>query len=292
MARESFVELMDSWVSSLMTWLVIGIALALPTLLYLLLENVGDISGDWQGKPKVSVYLHETVSVAEGREITADIAARSDVESATFISAAQALAEFQSFSGFGDVLDSLDDNPLPPLVEVVPAATEPGALRMFVANLEGGASVDRVSIDLEWVERLYALLALGERFVLALGLFLALGVLLSIGNTIRLAIENRRAEIEVVKLVGGTDSFVRRPFLYLGFWYGFGGALAAWVMVQVSLMFLSGPVDRLLRSYEDEFDLAGLGVAATLVLVGTGGLLGILGAALAVRRHLHLIEPQ
>jgi len=291
-ARESVAELMAAWISSLMTWLVIGIALALPTLLFLLLDNVGDISGDWRGKPKVSVYLVETVTTAEGLELTTAIGERADVETARFISADEALAQFQSFSGFGDVLDSLDANPLPPLIEVVPTATEPGALRLLATNLEGQPRVDRVSVDLEWVERLHALLSLGERFVLALGVFLGLGVLLSIGNTIRLAIENRRAEIEVVKLVGGTDSFVRRPFLYLGFWYGFGGALAAWVMVQASLVFLSGPVDRLLRSYENTFELAGMGAATTLVLVASGALLGVLGAAMAVRRHLHLIEPQ
>ena len=115
---------------------------------------------------------------------------------------------------------------------------------------------------------------------------------MSIGNTIRLAIENRRSEIEVVKLVGGTDSFVRRPFLYLGFWYGAGGAVLAWIMVEGSLVFLSGPVNRLIQSYNDAFSLLGLGLVMTLVLVVGGGLLGVLGAAIAVRRHLHEIEPR
>ena len=284
-------ELLSSWVSSLMTWLVIGIALALPTLLFLLLSNVGEISGDWDGKPRLSVYLESAEDTGQGSAIARAIGEREGVASALFISSAEALAEFQRFSGFGDVLDSLDTNPLPPVVEVTPEPMDTASLRLLVANLEQIEGVDRVSVDLAWIERLYALLALGERFVLALALFLSLGVLLSIGNTIRLAIENRRAEIEVVKLVGGTDSFVRRPFLYLGLWYGLGGALLAWIMVQISLIFLSGPVDRLLRSYEDQFSVIGLGFGVTAVLLLTGGLLGVLGAALAVRRHLHLIEP-
>ncbi|MFT7091945.1 MAG: cell division transport system permease protein, partial [Candidatus Azotimanducaceae bacterium] len=145
--------------------------------------------------------------------------------------------------------------------------------------------------DLEWIERLFALLALGERFVTTLGLFLSLGVVLAIGNTIRLAIENRRAEIEIIKLVGATDAFVRRPFLYLGFWYGFGGALVAWLMVQASLIVLSGPIEQLLDSYQNQFLLEGLDLITTLTLFGVGIGLGVVGAAVAVGRHLHTIEP-
>ena len=130
-----------------------------------------------------------------------------------------------------------------------------------------------------------------QRFVIALGGFLSLGVLLVIGNTIRLAIENRRAEIEVVKLVGGTDSFVRRPFLYLGFWYGLGGALSAWVLVGLSLIFLATPVEMLLASYQGDFVVSGLGFNESLLLLASGGGLGILGATLAVGRHLRRIEP-
>jgi cell division transport system permease protein len=132
----------------------------------------------------------------------------------------------------------------------------------------------------------------GERLVTALSVFLGLGVLLAIGNTIRLAIENRRAEIEVVKLVGGTDGFVRRPFLYLGFWYGLGGAIIAWLMVQGSLAFLSVPIDRMILSYDEEFVLSGLDMLESTFLLGFGCTLGIAGAALAVGRHLHQIEPR
>ena len=124
------------------------------------------------------------------------------------------------------------------------------------------------------------------------GFVLALGVLLIIGNTIRLAIENRRSEIEIVKLVGGTDSFVRRPFLYLGFWYGIGGALVAWVLVQGSLVFLSAPVETIAQSYRDDFALSGPGIldSTIILLAGTG--LGVSGALLAVSRHLSDIEPE
>jgi cell division transport system permease protein len=147
-------------------------------------------------------------------------------------------------------------------------------------------------VDLQWIERLLAILAVGERLVMALSVFLGLGVLLAIGNTIRLAIENRRAEIEVVKLVGGTDGFVRRPFLYLGFWYGLGGAVIAWLMVQGSLVFLAVPIERMILSYDEKFILSGLGLSESALLLGLGCILGISGAALAVGRHLHQIEPR
>jgi cell division transport system permease protein len=291
-AASSLGGLLEGWLSSLMTWLVIGVALALPTLLYLLLANIGDVSADWEGKPRLSVYLVPTVSFEGGRSFASDLAGLSEVESASYISQADALEEFKQLSGFGEVLNSLDANPLPAVVEVVPNVRQPAELKLLVSKVEDMEAVEAVSLDLAWIERLFAILALGERFVAALAFFLALGVLLSIGNTIRLSIENRRAEIEVVKLVGGTDSFVRRPFLYLGFWYGVGGAFIAWIMVEVSLILLSGPVDRLVRSYDDEFALIGLDATASLMLFGAGATLGILGATLAVGRHLKDIEPQ
>jgi cell division transport system permease protein len=291
-ARQSLTELIRAWGASMMTWLVIGIALALPAILYLLLANVGGVSADWAGKPKLSVYLVQQADEEAGVAFTAVVAKMPSVASATYISRAEALREFQAMSGFGDVLTSLDSNPLPAVVEVVPSVEQPVDLRLLVVNLEAMELVESVSLDLAWIERLFAMLALGQRFVTALAFFLALGVLLSIGNTIRLAIENRRAEIEVVKLVGGTDGFVRRPFLYLGFWYGLGGAMIAWIMVEISLMLLAGPVDRLVRSYDDEFSLIGFGWGASFVLLATGAVLGILGAVIAVGRHLHEIEPQ
>ena len=231
-----------------MTWLVIGIAMALPAILYLLLSNVTALGGDWDGQPRISVYLKQQIDDNAGREFMRTLALEQEVLAVDYISADEALLEFQARSGLANVIASLGVNPLPAVIEITPSANQAVAMKMLVLRLEGDQRVESVDLDLEWIERLLALVALGERFVTALSCFLGLGVLLSIGNTIRLAIENRRAEIEVVKLVGGTDSFVRRPFLYLGFWYGAGGAMMAWVLVEVSFLFLSGPVERLMAS--------------------------------------------
>lgn len=291
-ARESLRGLFQVWLASAMTWLVIGIALALPTILYLILSNASNLSGDWHGKPRISVYLQSTVSVAEGQAFARQLGSQAgDVSSLEYISPAAALAEFTERSGFGDVLQTLDRNPLPAVIVIEPISRQAAQLQLLIAKLELEPEVESVSFDLVWLERLFAILSLAERFVIALGGFLALGVLLVIGNTIRLAIENRRAEIEVVKLVGGTDSFVRRPFLYLGFWYGLGGALSAWVLVGLSLMFLAAPVEMLLASYQGDFAVSGLGFGESLLLLAIGGGLGILGATLAVGRHLSRIEP-
>ncbi len=291
-AVESLYSLLATWLTSLMTWLVIGIALALPIILYLILVNVGEISGDWDGKPRISLYSVHEASETEARDLARRLLNRPDIESTYFISAHDALAEFRSMSGFGDVLSTLNRNPLPAVIEIKPSTTDIGQLRLQVTSLKGLELVDTVVFDLEWIERLFAILQFGERLVAAIGFVLALGVLLIIGNTIRLAIENRRSEIEIVKLVGGTDGFVRRPFLYLGFWYGLGGALVAWILVQGSLLFLSAPVETLAQSYRDDFALTGPGILDSLIILGAGAGLGILGAFVAVSLHLNDIEPE
>ena len=281
-------DLLASWATSLMTWLVIGIALALPAILYLLLFNATSLGGGFDGSARINLYLE---SGSEAQALLAEIRALDEVETAKYISADEALKSFEAETGFGNILLSLPRNPLPDVIEAKPVELSPAALRLLTTRLSSFTGVERVAIDLEWIERLFALLALGERFVTTLALFLSLGVVLAIGNTIRLAIENRRSEIEIIKLVGATDAFVRRPFLYLGFWYGFGGALVAWLMVQASLIVLSGPIEQLLDSYQNQFSLNGLDIITTFALFGVGIGLGVSGAAIAVSRHLHMIEP-
>lgn len=287
----TWFELLSTPTSSLMTWVVIGIALALPAILFAVLQNVSTLSGDWGGKPKISLYLSQGTPVTEARDFAESLDRSTDVESSTFISAEKALIEFQERSGFGNVLNTLDRNPLPHVIEVVPANPDPLVLSGLIATWEGESLVERASVDLQWLERLFAILIFAERLVTALALVLALGVMLIMGNTIRLAIENRRQEIEIIKLVGGTDGFVRRPFLYLGFWYGLGGAFIALLLLEASLLFLSGPVETLAQSYQDDFALSGPGFLGYLLLLASGAGLGVLGSILAVGRHLSEIEP-
>lgn len=275
-----------------MTWLVIGIALALPGILYVMLNNIADVSTDWGGKPRVSLYLQKEVTKDAGDALAKEIRVSASVDEVRFVSSEAALKDFQQRSGFGDVLNSLDRNPLPHVIEVVLVSSEPMALTGLMAGWESDRRIAKVSVDLAWLERLFALLQFGERLVWSLSLVLSLGVVLIMGNTIRLAIENRRQEIEVIKLFGATDSFVRRPFLYLGFWYGFGGATIAMILLQSSLVFLAEPLELLAQSYRDDFALQGPGAGGVLFLLLMGSLLGIAGALVAVSRHLRLIEPR
>jgi len=289
--RSTLAVLLGDPFASLMTWLAIGIALGMPLILYVVLQNVSSISGDWGGKPRVTLYLAEEVTREAGQAFAREIQQRPGIDETEFVSSNSALQEFQRKSGFGDVLSSLDRNPLPHVIEVVPANPDPIELGELVSVWKANLLVENVSVDLEWLERLFALLVFAERLVSALAIVLGLGVMLVMGNTIRLAIENRREEIEVIKLVGGTDAFVRRPFLHLGFWYGLGGAVMAFFLLQTSLYFLSTPVEMLAQSYRDDFALQGLGFLGNMLLLFGGSILGITGSVLAVSRHLVDIEP-
>ena len=286
-SSETLVALLVNWVTSAMTWLVLGIALALPVFLYLVLLNIVALSVDFDGNPRISIYLQQEATASETKQALGLVGDHPDTQEVKFITPDEALADFQERSGFGDVLNSLERNPLPPVIELVPRNAEPYALRQRILEIEVLPFVDLVVVDLAWIERLFAFILFGERVAWALSLILSLGVLLVVGNTIRLAIENRRTEIEVVKLVGGTDNFVRRPFLYLGFWYGLGGSITAWILVQTCLLFLAGPVELIAQSYQDDFSLQGLSAMETLALCFVGSSLGILGAVFAVSKHLH-----
>ena len=292
-ARDSLQRLLKTPYATTMTWLVIGIALALPVGMWLILSNAQSASEGWDSGAQVSLFLHQQVSDERGRAFTQKLAQQENISSTHYISRSQALLEFQELSGFGDVLRNLDDNPLPALVLATPSAQlDTSASQALIESLESLPEVDRVVLDVEWVQRLYSLMELARRAVLAVGLLLALGVLLVIGNTIRLAIESRRDEVVIVKLVGGSDSFVRRPFLYTGLWYGIGGALAAWLLVALAIFWLSGPLATLSALYQSSFSVQGLGFGGGLILLLLGGLLGLIGSWLAVARHLVDIQPR
>lgn len=292
-ASDSLLKVLEKPVASLLTWLVIGIALALPTGLNVALDNVSQLTARWESPAQVSLFLKDEVSVERAEALAGELQGHEGVGSTQLISRDEALAEFRSQSGFADVLASLEENPLPHLILVTPTESldqlQVAALQeQLLVNPEAAEAV----LDMAWLERLNSLMEVGRRLVLAVGGMLIVGVLLILGNTIRLAIESRREEIVIVKLVGGSNGFVRRPFLYTGLWYGVGGGALAALLVSGALWFLEAPVGELAQLYETAFDLAGLGVMGALNLVILGGLLGLAGAWLAVSRHLVHIEPR
>lgn len=291
----TFQRLAAEPVQTLMTSLVVAIALGLPAALYVGVINLQQLGSRVETISQMTVFLKTDSTQAAIDQLQKKLVSDVDISKVDYISRQQALEEFRSLSGFGNVLDMLDENPLPPVFIVQTGArfqNDLAASEALVAKLQGMALVDDVMLDMKWMQRLQAMLEVGERLAFSLGLALALGVLLIIGNTIRLAIENRRDEIVVVKLVGGTNAYVRRPFLYTGIWYGVIGGTLAWVLVALGLQWISGPVEHLAELYQSLFHLIGLGFVGLVALLLIGASLGLLGAWLAVARHLSSIEPK
>ncbi len=293
--KASFRRLCATPVQTLMTVLVIAIALALPAGLYTGVENLRQLGGEVQASARMTLFLARDASDEAVDGLLDRVSAMDEVGELTFISRDEALAEFKASSGFGDLLDTLEQNPLPPVILVQPVSgleAEPEAVSALASRLGEEAVVADVALDMSWLQRLQALVEAGRMLALALGALLGLGVLLVMGNTIRLAIENRRDEIVVVKLIGGTNGYVRRPFLYTGLWYGAAGGLLAWLLVWGGVYWLGGVSGRLAALYESGFSLSGPGLEGLLALLGGGALLGLAGAWLAVARHVRQIEPE
>jgi len=292
-ALDSLGRLTRHPLATLMTAAVIGIALAMPASLYLLLGNMDRLSGAWDGQASLSVFLKDTVSVTAADTLAGRVRDWPEVVNVTLVTPEQALEEFRQGSGFADVLDTLDENPLPAVLLVLPAPDHANAQSAagLQARLQALPETERAQLDLQWVQRLTAILALARRGVLLISALLALAVLLVVGNTIRLEIQNRREEIVVTKLIGATDGFIRRPFLYNGVWYGVIGALLAWLLVETGFWLLESPTRQLAALYQSNFQLQTLPLLLLLVLLTGGVLLGLLGSWLAVGRHLGAVEP-
>jgi cell division transport system permease protein len=289
----SLGRLAEQRTASVMTMAVIGIALALPASLFLLVANLQSLSGHWDDSIELSLYLAPGQPESRARELADQVGGWPEVESVELITAGEALAQFREGSGLGDAVDALDTNPLPHLVTVRPARAhdDADAVEALAERLRALPEADIVQADADWVRRLFAMLQIARRLAGLAAVLLAVGVLVIVGNTIRLDIQNRRDEIEVMKLVGGTDGFIRRPLLYSGFWYGLGGGLAALLIVQLGLLALVGPVERLAGLYGSGFRPMGLGATGALALVLLGAALGWLGSWISATRHLRRIEP-
>ncbi|ERI51721.1 cell division protein FtsX [Pseudomonas sp. EGD-AK9] len=279
-------------IGSFFTCLVMAVALSLPMGLALLLDNVEKLGGSWQRAAQISLFLELEAGEREGQALREQIAAMDDVAEVEWISREQALEEFQQLSGLGEALKELPQNPLPGVILVTPVEVDKAKLEALRLRLAELPRVQQAQLDLVWVERLTAILKLGDRFVFGLSLLLILALLLVIGNTIRLHIENRRAEIEVIKLVGGTDGYVRRPFLYMGALYGIGAGVFAWLLLAFGLDWLNDAVVRLAGLYGSDFALGGVPSSDGLSLLLGAVLLGYIGAWLAVARHLNELAPR
>lgn len=292
-ASAALGRLMRQPFASFMIVLVIGVTLALPAALHLVIKNAQSLSSSWDNALDFSVYLKTDITLDQAERLVTIVGQRADVEDVRLIAADDALEEFRQQSGFGEALDHLSVNPLPHTMVVRPAATNTevsiGLLNEELGNLP---EADFVQVDTEWVQRFHAILDILERAIAIGASLLAAAIVVIIGNTIRLDIQNRREEIEVTKLIGASNAFVRRPFLYTGVWYGLGGALLALALVRYGLYALEDPITRLSGLYSSPFSALALDLRESLTITGAGVALGLAGSWLAAARHMRRIEPR
>ena len=239
------------------------------------------------------MYLKQHVSESEAEGLARLVEQRADVESVRLITADEALAEFKQQSGFGDALDQLSENPLPHTLVVRPgAANTSQSIVLLQEELGNLPEAEFVQVDTEWVRRFHAILDIIEQAIVIGAALLGAAIIVIIGNTIRLDIQNRREEIEVTKLIGASNAFVRRPFLWSGFWYGLFGGLLALGLVLYGLYLLEEPVARLAGLYQSGIDVMNLTLSESGIVVGIGVLLGLTGSWFAAARHMRRIEPR
>jgi cell division transport system permease protein len=280
--------------ATMLTLIVIGVALSLPAGLALLVNNMRLATGDLGNALDFSVHFKLATPIERVRQIARSAGERPGVETVTVKTADQALDEFKQASGFGDALSALTDNPLPHHLIVRPrqGASGPAEVENLRRYFTAFPEVELVQLDLDWVRRLHSLLDVLRRVFWVVVAVLGLGVVAVIGNTIRLEIQHRRAEIEVTKLVGGSNAFVRRPFLYTGLFYGLGGALFAAVILSGGMAYVQQAVVELSAQYGGRFSMAGLDGRSLGLLASVGASLGWLGALISTGRHLRQIEPR
>lgn len=278
--------------ATLLTVLVLGFAMALPVLFFLVSDNARELSGGMREAREVTAFLKPAVDTPATAALAEQMRQRDDVAEVLIRTPQQGLEEFHQLAGFGAALDALGANPLPSVLVITPRAS-PGAENPPVIDaLQRDARVDMVQYDAVWRRRLADILAFGQRVVAVTAFLLAFATLLVIGNTVRMDVQARSEEISVMQVIGASNGFVRRPFLYSGVWYGLLGSLLALAIVVAVEIALAEPVGRLLQSYNHRFALHGLSPFAVLVVIGASALLGWAGARIATARHLAAGRPR
>ncbi len=292
-AFSSLGKLWECPISNSLTSLAIGIALALPACLFILLFNFTQVSSQWQDGSQISLFLQQNISEDKVKSLDKELSDWPEVTETIYHSAAESLAEFKQRFGMDDLLDVLPDNPLPAVILIeVEDKLGTEKIAVLLETLEALPTVEHAQFDMAWLQRLRNLNEIGSRGIMLLSILLSLSVLLIIGNTIRLGIINRKDEISIIKLIGGTNAFIRRPFLYTGFWYGIFGGFIAWLILLIVFFLLDGSVNTLAGSYGSQFTLQWYTLISFFILPFLGALLGIIGAGFTVHQQIKEIEPK
>ncbi|WP_070962929.1 permease-like cell division protein FtsX [Vibrio sonorensis] len=290
-AKMSFSQLWTRPLGNLLTLAVICMALALPACLYLLGKNVSAASENVTSPAQVSAYLQEDTPDARAMVLKDQLESMSEVETVEYISPQQGLDDLSQYSGFDQALSLLDDYSLPGVLVITPAQDDQTLIKALAKSLNEQEVITDVRLDEDWLTRLDAIRTLVTTIVIALSILMLGSVFLIVGNTLRFNVLANKDEIQTMKLIGATDSFILRPYLYSGMWFGLLGALSAWVVTALITILLNISVEKLASLYDSQFRLIGLSWDESLLLLMLGIFLGSLAAKVSAQRHLREIEP-
>jgi cell division transport system permease protein len=287
-ATNSIGQISRAPMSALMTCVVIGIALALPAALFVLLKNMEVLGQQFNNTAEITLYLKQSTTEPQVSALVSALKNNSDINQVTAISPSAGLTELQQQVGQENLGANLQTNPLPWAIVVVPKTNfqTPEMLSELNHSLRQIPDVESVQMDVLWVQRLFSFMSLAHRILYALATFLAIGVLLIVNNCIRSATQVNKKEIDVIKLIGGTHAFIRRPFLYVGVVYGLLGGIVAWQLVDLLLWWLKAPVAHVAELYHSQFHLLNITLSDTFILLFSSITLGLAGSWLAVTRFL------
>ncbi|MGF1769103.1 permease-like cell division protein FtsX [Enterovibrio makurazakiensis] len=287
---QALKDLLARPTGNLLTVLALAFSLALPVTLYMLAKNVVAVSTQWQAPNQLTVYLDD-MPENSATSLSEELLQWSEIGSAAYISPDQGLLELRQIQGFDEAVSLLDDNPLPGVIVVTPNSDDAAAVTALASKLHAESGIEEVRLDSDWLQRLAAIESLVLTLTWVFSGLMLMAVFLIVGNTLRLQVLNQKQEIQVMKLVGATDSYILRPYLYTGVWLALSGAVVAWIVATVNGLLLDAAVAKLATLYSSGFRLSGLGVDETLILFMVAGLIGLLAARLAAGKHLRDIEP-
>ncbi|MBE1276073.1 permease-like cell division protein FtsX [Enterovibrio baiacu] len=284
-------DLLAKPLGNALTVLALAFSLALPATLFMLAKNVVAVTEEWQVPNQLTVYVNQGASDAVAETLYDELSQWQEIGGTEFISPEQGLTQLRQIQGFDEAISLLDDNPLPAVIVVTPANDDAASATALAAKLRAESAVEEVRLDSDWLQRLSAIESLVLTLTVVFSGLMLMAVFLIIGNTLRLQVLNQKAEIQVLKLVGATDSYIQRPYLYTGVWLGLAGAIVAWIVTLINGLLLDTAVAKLATLYSSGFRLSGLRIDEGLILLMITGLIGLLAARLAAGKHLREIEP-
>ncbi len=288
----SLTKLLKTPLTSIMTVVVLAISIALASSFHVLLKNVEQLTGTLETSSDITLFLNDNVNDLMGRTLADQINEWPDVKQVDLITQSMALAEFKDYSGFGNALNALENNPLPTVLQIIPknSLVKRESLEALLTRLKRLEEVDIAQMDMQWIQRLQSMMDLARQGMILLSAVLSFAVLFVMGNTIRLELEDRREEVLIAKLVGATHSFIQRPFLYTGFWFGLFAGAIAWVIVTVVMLILKAPMERLSELYDHTYEVLFLNFPESLILLAISSTLGVLGSWMVLHYQLKSIR--